>query len=71
MSSSSNSILAFIAGIAVGAGVTIFLQSEKGKEIRGIVSNYLEEKGIKLSKEDFDSLVSSVLRRTNNEIEAQ
>lgn len=71
MSNSTNSIMAFIAGIAVGAGVTIFLQSEKGKEIRGIVSNYLEEKGIKLSKEDFDSLVSSITKRSNNEIEVQ
>lgn len=58
-----NSILAFIAGIAVGAGVTIFLQSEKGKELRAHVAEYLEEKGIKLNRDEFESLISSVTKR--------
>lgn len=63
MSNNSNSMLAFVAGLAVGAGVAIFLQSEKGKELRQHVSDFLEEKGIKLNKEEFDNLMSSVAKR--------
>lgn len=63
MSNNTNSVLAFIGGIAVGAGVAIFLQSEKGKELRGYVADYLEQKGVKLSKDDFESLINSIKTR--------
>ncbi|MFV0397235.1 MAG: YtxH domain-containing protein, partial [Bacteroidales bacterium] len=57
------SLIACVAGLAVGAGVAMFLISEMGNELRQHVSVFLEYKWIKLYKEEFDNLMSSVAKR--------
>ncbi len=58
-----NSILALLGGAAMGAIIALLLAPAKGEETREKISEVLREKGIKLSKEDFNKLIDSIEAR--------
>ena len=58
-----NSILALLGCAAMGAIIALLLAPAKGEETREKISEVLREKGIKLSKEDFNKLIDSIEAR--------
>ena len=58
-----NSVLALLGGAAMGAIIALLLAPAKGEETREKISEVLREKGIKLSKEDFNKLIDSIESR--------
>lgn len=58
-----NSVLALLGGAAMGAIIALLLAPAKGEETREKISEVLREKGIKLSKEDFNKLIDSIEAR--------
>lgn len=58
-----SSIIAFAAGIAVGAVAGLMLAPEKGDKTRAKIIALLEEKGI--SKDRFEDLIARVKAKIN------
>jgi gas vesicle protein len=58
-----NSVLALLGGAAMGAIIALLLAPAKGEDTREKISEVLREKGIKLSKEDFNKLIDSIEAR--------
>lgn len=58
-----NSVLALLGGAAMGAIIALLLAPAKGEETREKITEVLREKGIKLSKEDFNKLIDSIEAR--------
>lgn len=74
MKKSLGSIFAFIGGAITGALAGILFAPKSGKEtreeiglkfeeVKAKVAQILEEKGIKLSKEDFEKFLASVMEK--------
>lgn len=59
----AGSIIAFVAGIAVGAAAGILLAPEKGDKTRAKIVALLEEKGI--SKDKFEDIIAKVKAKIN------
>lgn len=59
----ASSIIAFVAGIAVGAAAGILLAPEKGDKTRARIISLLEEKGI--SKDKFEDIIAKVKAKIN------
>jgi len=55
----ASEILAFVAGAAAAAGITLLCTTEKGKEIRHKV-------GEKLSREEIDRIIQNLRERRAN-----
>ena len=58
-----NSVLALLGGAAMGAIIALLLAPAKGEDTREKISEVLREKGIKLSKKDFNKLIDSIEAR--------
>ncbi len=58
-----NSVLALLGGAAMGAIIALLLAPAKGEDTREKITEVLREKGIKLSKEDFNKLLDSIEAR--------
>lgn len=54
----AKSFLAFLGGLAVGAGVALLLAPTSGEELRNRIIRILEEKGI--NRERFDDIIAQV-----------
>lgn len=65
-----NIIAAFLGGAALGLIIGILLAPDKGSETRDKLASYLESKGIKLSREELDELISVVKEKFRKESQA-
>lgn len=59
-----SSVMAFVAGIAVGAVAGILIAPERGDKTRAKIIAILEEKGI--SKDKFEDLIAKVKAKIND-----
>lgn len=59
-----SSVMAFVAGIAVGAAAGILIAPERGDKTRAKIIAILEEKGI--SKDKFEDLIAKVKAKIND-----
>lgn len=60
MKSTGAIIAAFLGGAVVGGIVALLLAPESGADMRKKVTDFLEKKGIKLSKEDLDAFIHEI-----------
>ena len=56
----SSLLAGFLAGAAIGAVLGILFAPDKGEDTRHKINEILREKGIKLSREDFENLLSKI-----------
>jgi len=66
-----NSVLALLGGAAMGAIIALLLAPAKGEDTREKISEVLREKGIKLSKEDFNKLIDSIEARFRKTVDIE
>ena len=66
-----NSVLALLGGAAMGAIIALLLAPAKGEDTREKISEVLREKGIKLSKEDFNKLIDSIEARFRKNVDIE
>lgn len=55
-----NILYAFLGGAIVGCGAALLFAPEKGEELRERIIGILRRKGIKISDEEVDALVSEL-----------
>lgn len=55
-----NVLAAFLGGAVIGATVGILFAPEKGEDTRSKIAELLRKKGIKLNKNELDSLVDEI-----------
>ncbi|MGL5730449.1 MAG: YtxH domain-containing protein [Bacteroidales bacterium] len=60
MSNNNSALLSFLLGLGLGAAIIYFITSEKGKDVRKKISDFLEERGIHLSTHELDDLIAQV-----------
>lgn len=60
MKVSTSLIYAFLGGAIVGCGAAILFAPAKGSEMRSKIASILRKKGIKISEEEVDQLVSEL-----------
>lgn len=56
-----NLFAAFIGGAVVGTAIGIMFAPEKGTDTRSKIAEILRKKGIKLNKEEMQSLVDEIV----------
>lgn len=56
-------LAAFISGAALGAVVALLFAPNKGEDTRTLIADTLREHGVKLNRQDFNDLVSSLEAR--------
>ncbi len=55
-----NYLAAFLGGIAVGAAAGILFAPEKGSDTREKIAEALRKRGIRLNRQEMDSLVDEI-----------
>lgn len=58
-------LITFLGGAFLGAIIALLLAPESGEETREKIKTKLEEKGIKLSKEQLDQFIDSLKEKLN------
>ena len=58
-------LITFLGGAFLGAVIALLLAPESGDETREKIKSKLEEKGIKLSKEQLDDFIDSLKEKFN------
>ena len=58
-------LITFLGGALLGAIIALLLAPESGNETREKIKSKLEEKGIKLSKEQLDEFIDSIKEKLN------
>lgn len=58
-------LITFLGGAFLGAIIALLLAPESGDETREKIKSKLEEKGIKLSKEQLDEFIESIKEKFN------
>ena len=61
----ASQLITFMAGAFIGAIIAILLAPESGDETREKIKAKLEEKGVKLSKEQLDEFIDSIKEKLN------
>ncbi len=66
-----NLLAAFLGGAAVGAAIGIMFAPEKGADTRSKIAEILRKKGIKLNKEEMQSLVDEIIGAKDETVTAE
>lgn len=61
----ASQLITFLGGAILGAIIALLLAPESGDETREKIKTKLEEKGIKLSKEQLDEFIDSIKEKLN------
>lgn len=61
----ASQLITFLGGAFLGAIITLLLAPESGDETRDKIKSKLEEKGIKLTKEQLDEFIDSIKEKLN------
>ena len=61
----ASQLITFLGGAFLGAIIALLLAPESGDETREKIKSKLEEKGIKLSKEQLDEFIDSIKEKLN------
>ena len=61
----ASQLITFLGGAFLGAIIALLLAPESGDETREKIKSKLEEKGIKLSKEQLDEFIESIKEKFN------
>lgn len=61
----ASQLITFLCGAFLGAIIALLLAPESGDETREKIKSKLEEKGIKLSKEQLDEFIDSIKEKLN------
>lgn len=60
--------IAFLGGALTATAISLLFLTDEGASIRAKIVQKLEEKGIKLSKQELDELVNKVTEEVKDEI---
>lgn len=61
----ASQLITFLAGAFLGAVIALLLAPETGDDTREKIKAKLEEKGIKLTKEQLDEFIDSIKEKLN------